>query len=232
VTSSKYGRGSGVVPIGMLAARGGLTVSEAQQSIAELSACGIVRLALGPEGETTRVRVTQYLTVLDEGGASGCHMLYLAQPVPALSAPKRRRLAEMLTRVPGLKLGSLAMLCASMRLANGVGFVPDEALADYLGVKRGSFGADDADGMLLDLLRPRAADPPRRRAPRAPRRTLPCRDSAPRPGTDRRAPGRDGEPVGSGTLAWPSRAVRAPADRRRAVIDAAPPPVRISARTP
>ena len=83
MTGLKYKRGGGVVPVDMLAADGGQTIAEAHQSIAEWSAAGIVRLVLGPEGETTRIRVTRYLTVLNKGGKGGCHVLYLAQPAPA-----------------------------------------------------------------------------------------------------------------------------------------------------
>jgi hypothetical protein len=196
VTGPVYKRGGGVVPIDILAAENGQTVAEAQRSMAELSAHGIVRLALGPEGETTKVRVTRYLTVLNEGGDGGCHMLFLAQPASTLSASKRRRLAGMLARVPDLGLGSVAMLCASVRLANGVGFVPDEALSDYLGVKRGSFRADRDDGVLVDLLRPGAADQARRRAAYAPRRPPVRRhDGRHGPARPRRAPDRHGEPL-------------------------------------
>ena len=144
MTASAYERGGGVVPIDLLAADNGTSVAEAKKSLAELSAFGIVRLALGPDGEVPRLKASRTLTILNEGGGSGCHALFLDRPAGALPPFKRRRLAEMVGQRPGLSLGALAMLCASVRLANGVGVARYAALEDYLGLVRGGMKGKEA----------------------------------------------------------------------------------------
>jgi hypothetical protein len=147
-----FKHGGGIVPIAMLAAENGQTVAEAKRSLADLSAYGVVRLVIGGAGDVARTRITQYLSLLDEDGGRGCLMMFLEQPAPALAAPTRRRLDEMLAREPGLPLGSVAMLCASVRLADRTGFVASAVIEDYLGAKRGSLagGGDEDEGFRLD----------------------------------------------------------------------------------
>lgn len=150
--AADFKHGGGIVPIAVLAAENGQTVDEAKRSLAELSAAGVVRLVIGPDGEIARIRVTRYLALVDESGEGGCHMLFLERPAPALATPARRKLDEMIAREPGLPLASVAMLCASARLADRTGFVASAPLEDYLGAKRGSLaGGDDEDeGRRLD----------------------------------------------------------------------------------
>lgn len=149
---ASYKHGGGVVPIAVLAAENSQTVAEAKRSLADLSAAGVVRLVIGGHGDVTRTRISRYLTLLDEDGGHGCLMMFLERPAPALAVSARRRLGEMLAREPGLPLGSVAMLCASVRLADRTGFVASSPLEDYLGAKRGSLaGGDDEDeGWRLD----------------------------------------------------------------------------------
>lgn len=142
MTSPSFARGGGIVPIAVLAAENGQTIAEAKKSLADLSAFGVVRLATGPEGETTRVKVKRYLTLVDEDGTAGCFVMFLARPAATLSPYRRRKLAEMLARLPGAPLGSLALMCGLVRLADSTGFVASAAIEDYLGWPRGAMDKD------------------------------------------------------------------------------------------
>jgi hypothetical protein len=148
----EFKHGGGVVPIAVLAAENGQTVAQAKRSLADLSAAGVVRLVIGGHGDVARTGITQYLKLLDEDGSRGCLMMFLKQPAPALAASARLRLDEMLAQEPGLPLGSVAMLCASARLADSTGFVASDPLEDYLGARRGSLasGNDEDDGWRVD----------------------------------------------------------------------------------